>query len=106
MNYAFFALLITVSLFFGMLILLETGRRIGNYRLAQDTDGARAGISVIDGAVFALLGLLTALVAVAWFVAGLFFIGKDANSFQGLIASDDSITIVLVVGNHLFAGEH
>ena len=60
MNYALFALLITVSLFFGMLILLETGRRIGNYRLTQDTDGARAGISAIDGAVFALLGLLMA----------------------------------------------
>jgi len=60
MNYALFALLITVSLFFGTLILLETGRRIGNYRLAQDRDGARAGIGAIDGAVFALLGLLMA----------------------------------------------
>ena len=60
MNYALFALLITVSLFFGMLILLEIGRRIGNYRLTQDTDGARAGIGAIDGAVFALLGLLMA----------------------------------------------
>ncbi|HNM77331.1 MAG TPA: NADH-quinone oxidoreductase subunit N, partial [Tepidiformaceae bacterium] len=38
------------------------------------------------------LAYLTALAAVAWFVAGLFFIGKDANSFQGLIASDDFTT--------------
>lgn len=60
MNYALFALLITISLFFAMLILLEIGRRIGNYRLMQDMDGARAGIGTIDGAVFALLGLLIA----------------------------------------------
>jgi NADH-quinone oxidoreductase subunit N len=38
------------------------------------------------------LAYLTALAAVAWFVAGLFFIGKDANSFQGLISSDDFTT--------------
>ncbi len=60
MNYALFALLITISLFFGMLILLEIGRRIGNDRLTQDPDGARAGIGTINGAVFALLGLLMA----------------------------------------------
>ena len=38
------------------------------------------------------LAYLTALAAVAWFVAGLFFIGKDPNSFQGLISSDDFTT--------------
>ncbi len=38
------------------------------------------------------LAYLTALAAVAWFVAGLFFINKDPNSFQGLIASDDFTT--------------
>ncbi|MCC6960967.1 MAG: NADH-quinone oxidoreductase subunit N [Dehalococcoidia bacterium] len=38
------------------------------------------------------LAYLTALAAVAWFVAGLFFIGKDPKSFQGLIASDDFTT--------------
>ncbi len=38
------------------------------------------------------LAYLTALAAVAWFVAGLFFIGKDAQSFQGIIASDDFTT--------------
>ncbi|MBK6319309.1 MAG: NADH-quinone oxidoreductase subunit N [Dehalococcoidia bacterium] len=38
------------------------------------------------------LAYLTALAAVVWFVAGLFFIGKDAQSFQGLIASDDFTT--------------
>jgi len=38
------------------------------------------------------LAYLTALAAVAWFVAGLFFIGKDPASFQGLISSDDFTT--------------
>ena len=38
------------------------------------------------------LAYLTALAAVAWFVAGLFFIGKDAQSFAGLISSDDFTT--------------
>lgn len=38
------------------------------------------------------LAYLTALAAVAWFVAGLFYIGKTPNSFQGVIASDDFTT--------------
>src|SRR6187455_3222177 len=38
------------------------------------------------------LAYLTALAAVAWFVAGLFFIGKDVQSFAGLISSDDFTT--------------
>ncbi len=38
------------------------------------------------------LAYLTALAAVAWFIAGLFFIGKDPVSFQGLISSDDFTT--------------
>ena len=31
------------SLFVGMLMLLESGWRVGIHRLAQDPDGARAG---------------------------------------------------------------
>jgi NADH-quinone oxidoreductase subunit N len=34
------------------------------------------------------LAYLTAAAALAWFIAGLFFIGKDPNSFQGLVRSD------------------
>lgn len=60
MDYALFASLITLGLFLGMLLLLETGRRIGVRRRAQDPDGAEAGTGVIDGAIFALLGLLIA----------------------------------------------
>lgn len=60
MELALRVLLITVALFLGMLLLLEIGRRLGVRRLASDPDGARAGTGAIDGAVFALLGLLVA----------------------------------------------
>jgi len=60
MDYALIVLLITLVLFLGMLLLLDTGRRLGVRRLANDPEGARAGTGVVDGAVFALLGLLVA----------------------------------------------
>jgi len=49
-----------VFLLVGMLLLLEFGRRCGKIRLAADPQGARDGLSTVDGAIFALLGLLTA----------------------------------------------
>ena len=36
------------------------GRRFGGQRLARDPEGARAGTSAVEGAVFALVGLLIA----------------------------------------------
>lgn len=60
MDYALSAFLITLGLFFGILLLLEIGRRIGIQRRAQDPDGATTGTGPIDGAIFALLGLLLA----------------------------------------------
>src|SRR5262245_2395126 len=43
-----------------MLLLFEVGRRIGLRRRAKATEGAIAGSGVIEGAVFALFGLLVA----------------------------------------------
>src|SRR5436190_3174953 len=43
-----------------MLVLLEIGRRLGVRRLARDPEGANLGTSAVDGAVYALLGLLIA----------------------------------------------
>ena len=60
MNPTTFGLLATAGLFLGMLVLLETGRRIGSRRLAEDPGGARQGFGVVEGAVFSLLGLLMA----------------------------------------------
>ncbi len=60
MSYALTALFITLGLFLGMLLFLDIGRRIGTRRRAQDPEGAGAGTGAVDGAVFALLGLLVA----------------------------------------------
>ncbi len=51
---------LTVGVFVGMLLFLEIGRGIGRWRAAGDPQGARAEVGVMDGAVFALLGLLIA----------------------------------------------
>lgn len=54
------AITVSVGLFFGMLALMEVGRRIGARRRMQDAAGYRAGVGSVEGAVFALLGLLIA----------------------------------------------
>jgi hypothetical protein len=50
----------TSSLFVGMLLFLEVGRRLGIRRLKDDSSAAAEGIGAVDGAVFAVLGLLIA----------------------------------------------
>jgi hypothetical protein len=45
-------------LFFSMLACLELGRRIGRRRANADPHGWQAGTGVIEGAIFALLGLM------------------------------------------------
>jgi hypothetical protein len=54
------ALLFAVLLFAGMLILLETGRRLSVSRRPKESEGERASLGAIEGAVFALFGLLMA----------------------------------------------
>jgi hypothetical protein len=48
------------GLFVGMIVLLELGRRLGQRRQGKDEQGARAGLGAVEGAVFALMGLLVA----------------------------------------------
>jgi hypothetical protein len=60
MTFLWITSLITLALFAGMLLLLEVGRRVGVRRLANDPEGAQSGTGAVDGAVFALLGLLVA----------------------------------------------
>jgi hypothetical protein len=60
MSFTSLTFLLALGLFLGNLVLMEVGRRIALRRLANDPDGALAGIGAIDGAVFALLGLLVA----------------------------------------------
>ena len=70
------------GLFLGMLVLMEIGRRIGARRLAQDPEGARAGVGAVEGAVYGLLGLLIAFTfsgAAARFDARRQLIVEEAN---------------------------
>jgi hypothetical protein len=60
MDHGVYVSLFALGLFLGMLMLLEVGRRIGVRRLAADPQGAEAGVGTVQGAVFALLGLLIA----------------------------------------------
>ena len=53
-------ILYAVLLFLGMLILLETGRRLGVRRRPKESEGERGSLGTIEGAVFALFGLLMA----------------------------------------------
>lgn len=54
------AVIFASALFVGMVALLELGRRLGGRRARRDEEGARAGLGAVEGAVFALLGLLIA----------------------------------------------
>jgi len=60
MSYTVFGFLSTLGLFFGMLILLEVGWRIGIRRMTDDADGEHASVGSIESAVFGLLGLIVA----------------------------------------------
>jgi hypothetical protein len=60
MNQSLSALLFATGLFVGMILLLEVGRRLGRCRQGRDEQGARAGLGAVEGAVFALMGLLIA----------------------------------------------
>jgi len=57
MNFTLVVVPLVLGLFGGMVALMELGRRQGRQR---EPEGARAGVAVTEGAVFALLGLLIA----------------------------------------------
>jgi hypothetical protein len=60
MLFMFFAVGIALAMFFGSMALMELGRRIGSRRLAEEGTSAMTGLSAVEGAVFALMGLLLA----------------------------------------------
>ena len=60
MDYTRLIFLISGLLFPATLITMKVGRRLGLRRLAEDPEGARAGVGAVEGAVFALFGLLIA----------------------------------------------
>jgi len=58
MNPVHVALGVSIALFFGIMISLEIGYRVGRGSLTKRPEHAHEGIGVIEAAVFALLGLL------------------------------------------------
>ncbi len=83
MNYIFIAVLSALGLFIGILLCMELGRRLGFASLKQDPDAAQKGIGAIEGAVFAILGLLIAFTfsgAATRFEDRRHLIGQEANA--------------------------
>ena len=54
------AIIFACIIFLGMSVMFEIGRRIGRRRIEADGDVDRAGLGVVDGALFGLVGLLIA----------------------------------------------
>jgi hypothetical protein len=77
--------LFSVVLFFGMLILLETGRRIGVRRRPKESEGERGSLGTVEGAVFALFGLMMAFTfsgAATRFNEKRMLIAEEANTIE------------------------
>src|SRR6476660_9193440 len=53
-------LLFCLLLLAGILVLLEVGRRFGVRRRPKESEGERGGLGTVEGAVFALFGLMMA----------------------------------------------
>jgi hypothetical protein len=60
MSHTFVVGLFAFGLFLGMLLFLEIGRRASLRQMKEDSGTAGEGVGAVDGAVFALLGLLIA----------------------------------------------
>lgn len=58
MDYTFYMILFALSLFLGMLLFMEAGRRIGIRRMAQDPDTSKTGLGTMEAAIYGLMGLL------------------------------------------------
>jgi hypothetical protein len=83
MDHALKTVLSATGLFLGMLLCMELGRRIGLASLKKDPDGAHKGVGAVEGAVFAILGLLIAFTfsgAATRFEARRQLIGQETNA--------------------------
>src|SRR5579864_5362173 len=77
--------LFSIVLFLGMLILLETGRRLGVRRRPKESEGERGSLGTVEGAVFALFGLLMAFTfsgAASRFNEKRMLIAEEANTIE------------------------
>ena len=78
-------LLFAVLLFGGMLILLEIGRRLSIRRRSEESEGERGSLGTIEGAMFALFGLVVAFTfsgAASRFNEKRILIAEEANAIE------------------------
>ncbi len=83
MNFTQTSLLSAFGLFVGMVACMELGRRIGLLQQPGDREDVQKGLGAVEGAVFALLGLLIAFTfsgAASRFEARRLLIGQEANA--------------------------
>jgi len=70
---------------FGMLVLMEIGRQAGIRRSSKETEAERASLGTIEGAVFALFGLLMAFTfsgAASRFNEKRMLVAEEANTIE------------------------
>src|SRR5260370_30081702 len=78
-------LVFAILLFMGMVALVETGRRFGVRRRAKESENERGSLGTIEGAVFALFGLLMAFTfsgAASRFNEKRMLIAEEANTIE------------------------
>jgi hypothetical protein len=78
-------LLYAVLLLIGMLLMLELGRRVGVRRRPKESEGERGGLGTVEGAVFALFGLMVAFTfsgAASRFNEKRMLIAEEVNSIE------------------------
>lgn len=76
-------LLFAVALFVGMLGFIEIGRRLGVWRRAKESGGEQASLETVEGALFALFGLIIAFTfsgAASRFNEKRLLIGEEVNA--------------------------
>src|SRR6185369_8614862 len=78
-------LLFSLLLFVGMLILVEVGRQIAHRRRQKDSDDDKGNMGTIEGAMFALFGLMIAFTfsgAASRFNEKRMLIAEEANRIE------------------------
>lgn len=83
MNMVLIGALFATALFVGILLLLALGRRIGARNLAREGEISQKGLGALEGAIFALLGLVLAFTfsgALARFDARRQLVVEEANA--------------------------
>lgn len=83
MNMVLMGALFAAALFIGILLLLALGRRIGARNLAREGEISQKGLGALEGAIFALLGLVLAFTfsgALARFDARRQLVVEEANA--------------------------